>query len=51
MSLKGANPEYSGDPLPDRWPLDPELEAVAARWKIDPARDLASAMPAAAGSS
>jgi len=47
MSLKGANAEHSGEPLPDRWALDAELEAVAGRWKIDPVRDLASAaMPA-----
>ncbi|HEY1582910.1 MAG TPA: aldo/keto reductase, partial [Chthoniobacterales bacterium] len=44
MSLKGGSAEHSGDPLPDRWPLDAELEAVANRWKIDPARDLAHAM-------
>ena len=48
MSLKGANPEFSGDPLPDRWSLNPELEAVAQRWKIDPARDLVHDMPAGA---
>ncbi len=44
MTLKGANPEHSGDPLPDRWPLDSELQAVATRWQIDPAQDLANAM-------
>ncbi len=44
MSLKGANPEFSGEALPDRWPLNAELEAIAARWKIDPARDLTHAM-------
>ncbi len=44
MSLKGANPEFSGEKLPDRWPLNAELEAVAARWKIDPAQDLAHTM-------
>ncbi len=44
MSLKGANPEFTGEPLPDRWPLNAELESVAARWKIDPAHDLAHAM-------
>ena len=50
MSLKGASAEHSGDPLPDRWPLNADLEAVAVRWKIDPAHDLASAMqPAATG--
>ena len=44
MTLKGANAEHSGEPLPDRWQLNPELEAVAARWKIDPACDLANSM-------
>ncbi len=41
MSLKGGNPEYVGEPQPDRWPLSPDLEAVAWRWSIDPRRDLA----------
>ncbi len=44
MSLKGGSAEHAGDPLPDRWSLNPELEAVAGRWKIDPIRDLANAM-------
>lgn len=44
MSLKGGSAEHTGDPLPDRWGLNDELEAVAARWKIDPGRDLASTM-------
>ncbi len=44
MSLKGASPEYTGDPLPDRWSLNSELEDVAKRWHIDPVRDLASTM-------
>ena len=44
MSLKGASAEYTGDPLPDRWSLNAELEGVAKRWNIDPVRDLASAM-------
>ena len=47
MSLKGANAEHTGDPLPDRWPLNAELETVAVRWKIDPVRDLAHETPAA----
>ena len=47
MSLKGGSAEHRGDPLPDRWELNDELEAVAGRWKIDPVRDLANAMPAA----
>ena len=41
MDLKGGNPGFTGDPLPDRWPLNDELLEVAARWKIEPARDLA----------
>jgi aryl-alcohol dehydrogenase-like predicted oxidoreductase len=39
MALKGASVEYSGPPQPDRWELG-ELAAVAARWAIDPERDL-----------
>ena len=42
MALKGANPSHAGEALPDRWALDRNLEAVAARWAIDPARDLAT---------
>jgi len=40
MTLKGASPEYSGAPVADRWELDDELAGVAARWGIEPARDL-----------
>jgi hypothetical protein len=40
MMLKGASVEHSGGPRPDRWELDEELAEVAARWRIDPARDL-----------
>jgi aryl-alcohol dehydrogenase-like predicted oxidoreductase len=40
MALKGASAEHSGPPQPDRWELG-ELGTVAARWGIDPARDLA----------
>ena len=43
MSLKGAAPDFEGDPLPDRWPISAELSALAGRWGIDPARDLAHA--------
>jgi aryl-alcohol dehydrogenase-like predicted oxidoreductase len=43
MALKGAAPGYDGPPLPDRWPLEPPLTELAARWSIDPARDLAQA--------
>ena len=40
MLLKGAHPEFEGEPQPDRWALDPELSEVAARWRIEPDRDL-----------
>jgi aryl-alcohol dehydrogenase-like predicted oxidoreductase len=42
MELKGGNPAHTGEPAPDRWPVSRELEQVALRWKIDPARDLAA---------
>ncbi len=40
MALKGANPNFEGEPQPDRWPLTGELAELAARWRIEPARDL-----------
>jgi aryl-alcohol dehydrogenase-like predicted oxidoreductase len=40
MTLKGGVPDHLGAALPDRWPLDDELAAVAERWGIDPLRDL-----------
>jgi aryl-alcohol dehydrogenase-like predicted oxidoreductase len=40
MTLKGASPEHTGDTRPDRWSLDPHLEAVARRWGIEPESDL-----------
>ena len=40
MTLKGAAPDHEGEPRPDRWALTPELAEVAARWGIEPARDL-----------
>jgi len=40
MTLKGASPEHEGSPRPDRWGLDDDLLAVAARWGIDPERAL-----------
>jgi aryl-alcohol dehydrogenase-like predicted oxidoreductase len=43
MALKGAAPDHQGEPQPDRWPLTPELDALAGRWGIDPRRDLARA--------
>jgi aryl-alcohol dehydrogenase-like predicted oxidoreductase len=36
MALKGGVPDHTGDALPDRWSLDEDLEAVGARWAIDP---------------
>jgi len=40
MELKGANPGHTGEPLPDRWPLNNDLNLVADRWHIAPQRDL-----------
>jgi aryl-alcohol dehydrogenase-like predicted oxidoreductase len=40
MTLKGASAEHEGPPAPDRWPLDAEDAALAARWDIDPRNDL-----------
>jgi aryl-alcohol dehydrogenase-like predicted oxidoreductase len=40
MALKGGVPDHDGPALPDRWQLDAELAELAARWQIDPARDL-----------
>jgi aryl-alcohol dehydrogenase-like predicted oxidoreductase len=41
MALKGASTEHEGPPLADRWGLDEELSAAAARWGVDPRGDLA----------
>jgi len=43
MTLKGAAPDHEGEPRPDRWALTPELTALAARWGIEPERDLVPA--------
>ena len=43
MALKGAAPDFEGEPRPDRWPISPELSALAGRWGIEPARDLTKA--------
>jgi aryl-alcohol dehydrogenase-like predicted oxidoreductase len=40
MQLKGAVPDHVGEDLPDRWSLRDEHLEVAARWQIDPQRDL-----------
>jgi aryl-alcohol dehydrogenase-like predicted oxidoreductase len=41
MALKGASIEHDGPSKPDRWAIDAQLAAVAQRWDIDAARDLA----------
>lgn len=41
MALKGGNPEHTGEPLPDRWALNNDLAQAAARWHIQPGKDLA----------
>ena len=43
MLLKGAHPDYDGDPVADRWPLEPWLTEVAKRAGISPDRDLRAA--------
>jgi aryl-alcohol dehydrogenase-like predicted oxidoreductase len=40
MLLKGATPDHEGDERPDRWPVGAEQAELAARWGIDPERDL-----------
>jgi aryl-alcohol dehydrogenase-like predicted oxidoreductase len=40
MALKGGTPDHEGEQRPDRWSMDDELAQVAARWSIDPERDL-----------
>lgn len=40
MALKGAAVAHEGPERADAWPLGDELAALAARWSIDPARDL-----------
>jgi len=40
MALKGAAPDHEGEPRPDRWALTPDLAELAARWGIEPGRDL-----------
>jgi aryl-alcohol dehydrogenase-like predicted oxidoreductase len=43
MALKGGNPDHEGEERPDRWPLNEDLQAIAARWSIDPSQDLVAA--------
>jgi aryl-alcohol dehydrogenase-like predicted oxidoreductase len=43
MALKGASPDHEGAARPDRWELDGRLAELAARWAIEPDRDLRQA--------
>ena len=40
MLLKGATPDHEGEERPDRWEVSEEQSELAARWGIDPVRDL-----------
>jgi aryl-alcohol dehydrogenase-like predicted oxidoreductase len=40
MVLKGGTPGHNGEPMPDSWPMAPDLEEIASRWGIEPGRDL-----------
>ena len=35
MTLKGAAPDFEGEPRPDRWELTPELEELGRRFGIE----------------
>ncbi len=43
MLLKGATPDHEGEERPDRWAVGPDQAELAARWGIDPERDLRKA--------
>ncbi|HEY0387132.1 MAG TPA: aldo/keto reductase [Gaiellales bacterium] len=43
MALKGGSPAHEGDARADAWPLDDDLRSTAARWGIQPERDLVMA--------
>jgi hypothetical protein len=40
MALKGGVPDHEGPAVADRWAVDDDLRAVAARWGIEPEREL-----------
>src|SRR5215213_3789576 len=40
MLLKGATPDHEGEERPDRWQLEERHSEIAARWGIEPERDL-----------
>jgi aryl-alcohol dehydrogenase-like predicted oxidoreductase len=46
MLLKGATPDHQGEERPDRWSVSAEQARLAARWGIDPERDLRKSDPA-----
>jgi aryl-alcohol dehydrogenase-like predicted oxidoreductase len=48
MPLKGAAPGFTGSEQPDRWAISDRLEDLAARWGIEPSRDLAQRVRQAA---
>jgi aryl-alcohol dehydrogenase-like predicted oxidoreductase len=43
MLLKGATPDHEGEERPDRWELGERHAEIAARWGIEPERDLTKA--------
>jgi aryl-alcohol dehydrogenase-like predicted oxidoreductase len=49
MLLKGATPDHEGEERPDRWAVRPEQAELAARWNIDPERDLKGSDPLRVG--
>ena len=49
MLLKGATPDHEGEERPDRWELSEEQAELAARWGIDPERDLRKSRSAGLG--
>lgn len=44
MPLKGGTPAHDGPEKADSWPMNPDLDAVARRWSIEPGRDLVPTM-------
>jgi len=40
MDLKGGNPGHEGEPVADRWSLNPDLESIGTKWGINPHVDL-----------
>ena len=47
MALKGGSPDHEGESRADRWSITPSSHDVAARWEIEPERDLQPAASAA----